>query len=133
MAAPPTETISSSATPTFVPQGKHAGKPALPIGRAFTMIGSRSKAHLHLLSSSVSKADAIIVNDAGNLYIRDTASREHVIVNGQPLRETNLLHGDQVKIGSFAFRFVDMTGKSGRVIPDPAPQAALEMDGEGRC
>ncbi|HWE01109.1 MAG TPA: FHA domain-containing protein [Tepidisphaeraceae bacterium] len=130
MAAPPTETTSSSATPTFVPQGKHAGKPSLPIGRAFTLVGARHRAHLHLLSSTVSKSHAIIVNDAGNLYIRDTASREHVYVNDQPVKETDLRHGDTVKIGSFSFRFVDMSGKSGRVIPDPAPQAALEMEGE---
>src|ERR1700750_2241140 len=79
---------SSSQSPTpsakfaLVPQGQHIGKPSMPMARAFTLVGSRHRAHLHLLSRSVSKSHAIIVNDNGSIYIRDTASREHVLVNG---------------------------------------------------
>src|SRR5689334_10974992 len=79
-ARPPTQP-SAASTPALVPQGAHVGKPAMPMGRPFTMIGSRHRAHLHLLSRSVSKAHAVVINDNGNLYVRDTASREHVYVN----------------------------------------------------
>jgi pSer/pThr/pTyr-binding forkhead associated (FHA) protein len=100
------------------------------MGRPFTLVGSRHRAHLHLLSRSVSKSHAIIVNDHGNLYIRDTASREHVFVNGEIVKETELRHGDVIRIGSFTFKLVDSAGRSGRK-PVPRPSsAAIEMPGD---
>src|SRR5689334_17872826 len=86
------ESSTSSATaapavPSLTPQGQHAGKPALPLGRPFTLIGSRHRAHLHLLSRSVSKSHAAIISTDAGLYIRDLASREHVYINGKPVKE----------------------------------------------
>src|SRR5687767_11925097 len=105
----------SASVPTLVPAGSHAGKPALPLGRPVTLIGSRHRAHLHLLSRSVSKAHALIINcGAGGIYIRDLASRTHVIVNGNAVKEQELKHGDTIQIGSFTFRFRDPAHRAGR-------------------
>ena len=112
---PSTQSPTSSATPALIPKGKHTGKPAMPMGRVFTLVGSRHRAHLHLLSQSVSKAHAVIINDNGNVYIRDTASREHVFVNGTAVQEGDLKHGDLIKIGSFTFQLVDGSRRSGKV------------------
>src|SRR6185437_2801576 len=121
---PSTETPATS-TPALVPQGAHVGKPTMPMGRAFTMIGARHRAHLHLLSRSVSKAHAVIINDNGNLYIRDTASREHVYVNGDAVLEADLKHGDLIKIGSFTFQLVDGSRRSGKIPRKSPPKAVL--------
>src|ERR1700722_13588768 len=115
-AGSPSKSPSTSATPALVPQGEHTGKPSMPMGRPFTLVGARHRAHLHLLSRSISKSHAIIVNDNGNLYVRDTASREHVYVNGQAVKEAELKHGDLLRVGSFTFKLADGSGKSGRVV-----------------
>src|SRR5882724_7601917 len=99
-----TQSPAVSKTPALVPQGQHLGKPSMPLGRPFTLIGSRHRAHLHLLSRSVSKSHAILVNDNGTLYVRDTASREHVLVNAEQVKESQLHDGDLIKIGSFTFQ-----------------------------
>ena len=49
---------ASSPWPTLVPMGHHAGKSAIPLMRPVTLVGSRTNAHLHLLSRSVSKCHA---------------------------------------------------------------------------
>src|ERR1700683_704853 len=72
-----------SAVPMLNPQGKHLGKAGMTLTRSFTLIGSRQRAHLHLVSQSISKAHAFIVSTDTGLYIRDLASRTHVIVNGK--------------------------------------------------
>ncbi|MDB5302321.1 MAG: hypothetical protein JWO87_3984, partial [Phycisphaerales bacterium] len=120
---------TASATPALVPHGSHAGKPSMPMGRPFTLVGSRQRAHLHLLSQSISKCHAIIVNNGGTLYVRDLASREHVIINGKPVREADLKDGDLVRFGSFTFRFVDGVGKGRSAPVRRPPEAALEMSG----
>src|SRR5579862_4793344 len=118
-----TRTAATSTTPALVPQGQHQGKPSMPLGRPFTLIGSRHRAHLHLLSRSVSKAHAILVNDQGTLYIRDTASREHVILNGEAVKEAELQDGDVIKVGTFIFKLSGGGHGSGR----RATAAALEI------
>ena len=129
-AGPPSQSTASSATPALIPQGQHTGKPSMPMGRPFTLVGSRHRAHLHLLSRTVSKSHAVIINDNGNLYVRDTASREHVFVNGHQVKEAELHHGDLLKIGSFTFKFADGSGKSGRTVVRRPGGAALEIAGE---
>jgi pSer/pThr/pTyr-binding forkhead associated (FHA) protein len=99
------------------------------MGRPFTLVGARQRAHLHLLSPSISKCHAILVNDRGTLYVRDLASRDHVFVNGKQVRETDLKNGDLVKFGSFTFKFVDGSGKARGKPTNRAPEAELEISG----
>src|SRR5687768_9041000 len=95
----------ASKGPALVPLGHHTGKPPIPLHRPVTVIGSRSNARIHLTSSSVSKAHALVVKNGPNVYIRDLASRTHVYVNGDKIREHILENGDLIKIGSFTFKF----------------------------
>src|SRR5438477_571499 len=89
--------------PALVPQAKHAGKPSMHLSRAATVIGSRHRAHLHLLSRTVSKSHAIVVTGDDGCYIRDLASRTHVLVNAHEVKEADLLDGDVVQVGAFTF------------------------------
>src|SRR5688500_7050105 len=87
--------------PTLLPHGKHRGKPGMTLSRPFTLAGTRSRAHLHLVSSTVSKCHAAIVHDNGRVYVRDLCSRTHVYVNGRVIRDMELSDGDLVQLGSF--------------------------------
>src|SRR3954447_19774986 len=91
--------------PALLPLGHHPGKPPIPPHRPVTIIGSRSNARIHLTSSSVSKAHALIVKDGPIAYIRDLSSRTHVYVGGEEVRERDLEDGDLIKIGKFTFKF----------------------------
>ena len=110
-AHPPLQTGSSKsaaalAGPALLPVGHHEGKPGVPLTRPVTVIGSRSTARIHLISSTVSKAHALLVKSNGGIYIRDLASRSHVYVNGEEVREADLSDGDLIKIGSFTFKYI---------------------------
>src|SRR5690242_8563256 len=96
---------SGKLPPTLTPTGQFAGKPTLPISRSVTLIGSRKQARLQLISSSVSQNHALIVNADNGPYVRDLASRSHVFVNGQQVKEGQLHDGDELQIGRFTFRF----------------------------
>lgn len=115
--------------PALVPLGAHTGKPPIPLKRPVLLVGSRNIAHLHLMSSKVSKAHALIINSDGKIYIRDLASRTHVYVNNKQVREADLQHGDQLRIGSFVFRVV--IPQSWRTPPRETKlqPAQLEVDG----
>src|SRR5438105_15928467 len=87
------------APPIFTPIGKYEGKPDMALSRSVTLIGSRENARLQLVSSTVSRAHALLVNASGGAYIRDLCSREHTFVNGRQVREVALKDGDTVQIG----------------------------------
>lgn len=107
--------------------GHHSGKPPVPLTRPVTVIGSRSSARIHLISSTVSKAHALLVKSNDGVYIRDLASRSRVYINGDQVREADLQDGDLIKIGSFTFKFV--AGPPSRVAERTAPPAELDVTG----
>ena len=121
--------IAPASVPTLSPQGPQAGKPAMPLGRPFTLIGARNRAHLHLLSSTVSRNHACIISTDNGLYIRDLGSRTGVMVNGRRVKETDLRDGDSLQIGSFQFKFGDPAGPVRFPLTPKAASAMLEMAG----
>ena len=90
--ASPTKPVAAglAAGPSLIPQGAHAGKPAMPLQRPFILIGSRNRAHVHLVSQTVSRAHAAIINTEHGSYVRDLGSRTHTFVNGRPVKEAPL-------------------------------------------
>ncbi len=98
-------TNSASSGPALIPMGEYAHYGAIPLKRPVMLIGSRSNAHIHLTSRSVSKAHALLVQTRSGTYIRDLLSREHLYVNGDQVREVVLNDGDLVKIGKFTFKY----------------------------
>jgi pSer/pThr/pTyr-binding forkhead associated (FHA) protein len=128
-ALPPHSSRSNRVGPALLPLEQHEGKPAVRLSRPVYVIGSRSSARIHLLSSTVSKAHALLVRSNGRTYIRDLASRSHVIINGRQVREADLEDEDILKIGSFTFKYIAGPGED---TPRPAiePQPA-KIDVEG--
>jgi len=97
--------------------------------RPVLLIGSRHNAHLHLLSRQISKAHALLISSDGKVYVRDLASRTHVYVNGQEVREADLVDGDLLKVGSFTFKFQAAAGAKQRPAVDSTPAGQLDVDG----
>jgi len=127
MAPSSSNSVAGASAAALVPQGQHLGKPALPLTRAFTLIGSRHRAHLNLLSKSVSKSHAALISTNSGFYIRDLASRERVIINGKAQKEADLKDGDQIKIGSFSFKFSNPASRNR--LSTSAREAVLHIDG----
>jgi pSer/pThr/pTyr-binding forkhead associated (FHA) protein len=120
---------SSYKGPSLIPLGHHTGKPPIPLHRPVTIIGSRSNARIHLTSSSVSKAHALVVKDGPVTYIRDLASRTHVYISGEKIREHDLEDGELIKIGSFTFKFVAGNERPAQATATHLPTGALRVSG----
>src|SRR3954465_12134055 len=127
-AASDTATPAAGTGLALVPSGAHQGKPALPLTRTFTLLGSRSRAHLHLVSSTVSKSHTAVIVTRSGLYVRDLASRMHTVVNGQSQKEADLKHGDKLTVGNFSFR-VDAKVFANAKPGARAPKASLIVQG----
>lgn len=102
----------------------------MTLNRPFTLAGARNRAHLHLVSSSVSKCHAAIIHDNGRVYIRDLSSRTHVYVNGRIIHEMELSNGDLLQIGSFTFKVQHPSGGTVEV-PAPPPGQLVEINNGG--
>ena len=95
------------------------GQPDIPLNRPVTTVGSNENARLHLVSRTVSKGHAILVNNGAGTYVADLASRTGVLVNGKLVKEYELNNGDRLQIGKFVFRYRSATN----AVAAPAPEA----------
>ena len=108
----------------------------MTLSRPFTLAGSRTRAHLHLLSSTVSKTHAALIHDNGRVYVRDLASRTRVYVNGRAIREVQLNDGDLLQIGSFTFKLAHPSAAESVPLPRPGQldmagsAESLQLDGK---
>ncbi len=105
MAGQPFLNNGLTATPALIPLGHHEGKPPIPLNRPVVLIGARQNAHIHLVSRSISKAHALLIQSDGRVYIHDLASRTKVIINGREVKQATLNVGDKIQVGSFTFEF----------------------------
>lgn len=99
----------------LIPLGSHAGSPPISIKRPATLIGSRKDiARIHLESSTVSNAHAVLVLNETGCYIHDLGSRTGVWVNGQKVVDADLKDGDALQIGRFSFQYQSPAGAKGK-------------------
>jgi serine phosphatase RsbU (regulator of sigma subunit) len=75
------------------------GRRVVPIGKAPFEIGRRETNDLRLAGSEVSRDHAEIVNAEGGFVVRDRSSRYGTYVNGEPVTERALVHGDRIRLG----------------------------------
>jgi Nif-specific regulatory protein len=71
------------------------------------VIGRDASNELPLPEMLVSRQHAAITVDDGTYTIRDLESRNGTFVNGLPIRERRLAHGDRITIGSSILVFLD--------------------------
>ncbi len=130
MAGQPFLNGGMAASPALIPMGHHQGKPPIPLTRPVTLIGARQNAHIHLLSRSISKAHALLIQSDNQVFIHDLASRTHVIINGEQISQAVLNEGDEIVVGSFTFQFMagPPTGRRPHDRKPPAGQLTVEGD-----
>jgi pSer/pThr/pTyr-binding forkhead associated (FHA) protein len=116
----------------LIPLGSHAGTPPIPIKRPTTLIGSRQDiVRLHLQSSTVSKAHAVIVLNRWGCYIHDLSSRTKTWVNGKDVVEADLRDGDLIQIGRFKFKYVAPKNAASRDVGDePVGELSVSTQSE---
>ncbi len=75
------------------------GRRVVPIGKAPFEIGRRETNDLRLAGSEVSRDHAEIVAGDAGFVVRDRSSRYGTYVNGEPVTERALVHGDRIRLG----------------------------------
>ena len=132
----PTAYSSTRSSSRFLPVLRIAGDRAVQgpvaLSKDVCLVGRNWGVHLPLGSKLVSKIHALIVKQKDGVYVRDLASRNHVLVNGQAVRETELGAGDVMKVGPFeltcAAGFAPR-GSADNADGPRAPAATLEING----
>src|SRR2546426_5249757 len=62
-------------------------------------IGRRSASDLQMVSTDVSREHAEITSVDGQFVMHDRGSRYGTYVNGEPVTERALVHGDRIRLG----------------------------------
>lgn len=75
------------------------GRRVVPLDRPVVTIGRRTESDIRLVGSDVSREHAEIASDDGHFVLRDRGSRYGTFVNGAPVTEHRLAHGDRVQFG----------------------------------
>lgn len=75
------------------------GRRVVPLDKASFSIGRRSASDLQVVSTDVSRDHAEIARVDGQLVVRDKGSRFGTFVNGEPVTERVIVHGDHIRLG----------------------------------
>lgn len=75
------------------------GRRLIPIDKPSLSIGRRTESDVRLVGSDVSREHAEIAAEDGVFVLRDRGSRYGTIVNGTPVTEHRLAHGDKIQFG----------------------------------
>src|SRR5690348_6395046 len=94
---------SRSPWPVLRPVGDRTHGQSISINRQICVIGARSRVHLPLESTMISRTHAIVINDRQETYVRDLASTNRIYLNGCAVREARLNKADLLRIGPFTF------------------------------
>ncbi|MDF1565201.1 MAG: FHA domain-containing protein [Deltaproteobacteria bacterium] len=84
--------------------GKEQGK-VIELRDGSQTMGRSKEADVCLLDIQVSRKHCELVADNNGVLLRDLGSGNGTMVNGRPITETRLVHGDEVEIGDHVLRF----------------------------
>lgn len=76
-----------------------SGRRLVTLDKPLFLIGRRSSADLQVVSADVSREHAEIACDGERYLLRDRGSRYGTFVNGDPVAEHWLAHGDTIRLG----------------------------------
>ena len=80
----------------------------IEVGDDHMHIGRSTAADVMLEHTSVSRRHAVVVRRGDATVILDDRSLNGVVVNGDRVREAVLRHGDEIRIGDVAMRYLDV-------------------------
>src|SRR5262249_41235457 len=101
--------------------GPHRGK-VFTLTESECSIGREPDNRIHLCDLSVSRHHCRIYHEADQFILRDLESLNCTFINGVPIRERRLAHGDWLKIGDSIFIFV--------LYENESPQASFPVKSE---
>ena len=78
----------------------------IEIGEETLHLGRSTTATVMLEHSSVSRRHAVVIRRGDDTLILDDRSLHGVLVNGERVREAVLRHGDEIRLGDVALRFL---------------------------
>ena len=79
----------------------------VPLTRTSFTMGRSSKCDLSIDQESVSRQHARISYNAHTYVLVDMHSKNGTYVNDEPVKESSLKHGDQIKVGRSILKFMD--------------------------
>jgi serine phosphatase RsbU (regulator of sigma subunit)/pSer/pThr/pTyr-binding forkhead associated (FHA) protein len=89
--------VTARVRPRFVVH-EPGGRRVVSVDRPVFRIGRAADAELQLSGPDVSREHAVLLTDSDGYLLRDL-SRAGTFVNGQPVRECRLVHGDEIECG----------------------------------
>jgi len=81
----------------------------IEIGEGNVHLGRSTAADVMLEHLSVSRRHAVVARRGEDVVILDDRSLNGVVVNGDRVREAVLRHGDEIRLGDVAMRYLDVT------------------------
>ena len=80
----------------------------IAVGEETVHLGRSTAADVMLEHMSVSRRHAVVARRGDDHVILDDRSLNGVVVNGTRVREAVLRHGDEIRLGEVAMRFLDV-------------------------
>jgi transcriptional regulator with GAF, ATPase, and Fis domain len=91
-------------------------------------LGRDSSNHLWFADASLSRRHCALVHKDGSVCLRDLGSRNGTRVNGVPVEEHPLVHGDQISIGASLLVFMNEAGDDAE---SPLPEVLDTVEFKG--
>jgi Nif-specific regulatory protein len=85
---------------------------AFPLAEGEVSVGRDSSNQLWVADPALSRRHCLLVQDGGQFSIRDLGSRNGTLVNGVPVEQQQIRHGDQIFIGDSVLIFLIEEGGS---------------------
>jgi pSer/pThr/pTyr-binding forkhead associated (FHA) protein len=98
----------------------------IPLDEARTSVGRDPGNQIRLPGMAVSRRHCLIEKRDGEVTLTDLGSHNGTFVNGVPVKERRLEHGDQVRVGESVFLFLL---RESEIVP--AGGAAVELKEQG--
>jgi Nif-specific regulatory protein len=94
-----------------------------PLDEVETSLGRDPSNHIPILDSLVSRRHCVVRSAGSGFHIQDLDSRNCTFVNGLPIKDRALAHGDQIRVGSsiFIFHWPETETEAVRIGPAETP------------
>jgi len=102
----------------------------LPLTDQGLTVGREPTNHLHPSDLSLSRRHCVFAVDGARVTITDLESLNGTFVNGSPIRERLLEHGDQLKIGESVFLFLNKDAAADALpieLDDTTPRTTVRL------
>jgi len=83
-----------------------------PLATGETGIGREGGNSVRIGDPALSRRHCVMVREGGRVFVRDLESLNGTFINGVPVRERELRHGDRILAGKTHFLYLDREGET---------------------